>query len=83
MASIFFMGVPSGQALYRSDLESVRVVDSLAAVDPQEWNALAGPQPFVRHEFLSALIETGCASRRTGWRPQIVLLRRAGALAGA
>jgi predicted N-acyltransferase len=83
MASIFFMGVPSGQALYRSDLESVRVVDSLAAVDPQEWNALAGAQPFVRHEFLSALIDTGCASRRTGWRPQIVLLRRAGALAGA
>src|SRR6185437_10900776 len=83
MASIFFMGVPSGKALYRSDLESVRVVDSLAAVDPQEWNALAGPQPFVRHEFLSALIDTGCASRRTGWRPQIVLVRRSGALVGA
>ncbi|HET7197220.1 MAG TPA: peptidogalycan biosysnthesis protein, partial [Burkholderiales bacterium] len=64
-------------------MESVRVVDSLAAVDAQEWNALAGAQPFVRHEFLSALIDTGCASRRTGWRPQIVLLRRAGALAGA
>jgi hypothetical protein len=64
-------------------LESVRVVDSLAAVDPQEWNALAGAQPFVRHEFLSALMETGCASRRTGWRPQIALVRRAGALTGA
>jgi len=64
-------------------LESVRVVDSLAAVDAQEWNALAGGQPFVRHEFLSALIDTGCASRRTGWRPQIILLRRAGALVGA
>ena len=59
------------------------MVDSLAAVDAQEWNALAGPQPFVRHEFLAALIDTGCASRRTGWRPQFVLLRRAGALAGA
>jgi hypothetical protein len=64
-------------------LESVRVVDSLAAVDPQEWNALAGPQPFVRHEFLSALIETGCASARSGWRPRFLLLRRAGALAAA
>ena len=74
---------PSERALYRSDLESVRVVDSLAAVDAEEWNALAGCQPFVRHEFLSALIDTGCASRRTGWRPQIVLLRRGGALAGA
>jgi len=64
-------------------LESVRVVESLAGVDPQEWNALAGPQPFVRHEFLSALIETGCASARSGWRPRVLLLRRAGALAGA
>jgi predicted N-acyltransferase len=64
-------------------LESVRVVDSLAAVAPQQWNALAGAQPFVRHEFLSALIETGCASRRTGWQPRIVLLERGGALAGA
>ena len=69
--------------MYRSDLESVRVVDSLAGIDREEWNALAGPQPFVRHEFLSALIDTGCASRRTGWRPRIVLLTRSGALAGA
>jgi predicted N-acyltransferase len=64
-------------------LESIEVVDSLAGVDPQEWNALAGEQPFVRHEFLCALIETGCAAARSGWLPQFVLLRRAGALAGA
>ena len=64
-------------------MESIEVVDSLAGVDPQEWNALAGEQPFVRHEFLSALIETGCAAARSGWRPQFILLRRAGALAGA
>jgi predicted N-acyltransferase len=64
-------------------LESIEVVDSLAGVDPQEWNALAGEQPCVRHEFLSALIETGCAAARSGWLPQFVLLRRAGALAGA
>jgi predicted N-acyltransferase len=69
--------------LYRSALESVRVVDSLAGVDPQEWNALAGEQPFVRHEFLSALIDTGCAAARSGWLPQFLLLRRAGALVGA
>ncbi|HEV7477146.1 MAG TPA: GNAT family N-acetyltransferase, partial [Burkholderiales bacterium] len=52
-------------------------------MDPQEWNALAGDQPFVRHEFLCALLETGCAAARSGWLPQFVLLRRAGALAGA
>ena len=71
------------RALYRSALESVRVAASLAAVDPQEWNALAGGQPFVRHEFFSALIDTGCASAGSGWLPRFLLLYRAGALAGA
>src|SRR5438477_3460701 len=64
-------------------LESLEVVDSLAGVDRDEWNALAGGQPFVRHEFFSALMECGCAAAATGWRPQFLLLRRSGALAGA
>src|SRR5213075_1102152 len=64
-------------------LESLSVADSLADVDRDEWNALAGEQPFVRHEFLSALLESGCAAAATGWRPQFLLLRRSGALAGA
>jgi predicted N-acyltransferase len=64
-------------------LESLQVVDSLAGVDRDEWNSLAGEQPFVRHEFFSALLESGCAAAATGWRPQFLLLRRSGALAGA
>ena len=64
-------------------LESLEIVESLGGLDPEEWNRLAGTNPFVRHEFLSALIETGCASARTGWLPRFLLLRRAGALAGA
>jgi predicted N-acyltransferase len=64
-------------------VESFEVVESLAGVDAAEWNHLAGPQPFVRHEFLSALIDTGCAAARSGWLPQFLLLRRAGALTGA
>jgi len=64
-------------------LERLEVVDSLAGVDRDEWNALAGEQPFVRHEFFAALLESGCATAATGWRPQFLLLRRSGALAGA
>ena len=64
-------------------MESIQVVETLAAVDPAEWDALAGEQPFVRHAFLSALLDTGCASARTGWSPRFLLLRRSGALAGA
>jgi len=65
------------------------VVESLAGVPAAAWNAIAkgdpGGQddPFTSHEFLSALIDTGCASDRTGWRPQIILLEKAGVLAGA
>ena len=64
-------------------MESVRIAESLESVDPQEWNALAGGQPFVRHEFLSALIDTGCAAGASGWLPRFLLRYRAGALAGA
>ncbi len=69
---------------------SVRVVASLADVDAAQWNALVvssaahePPSPFLSHEYLHALVDTGCASPRTGWRPRFLLLERAGALAGA
>ena len=64
-------------------MERLRVVESLAGVPAAEWNALSQGDPFTSHEFLSALIDTGCASARTGWRPQIILLERGGKLAGA
>jgi predicted N-acyltransferase len=68
-------------------LERVRVVESLDGVDAQAWNALVAATPganlFLRHEFLAALIETGCVSPRTGWTPRILLLERGGALAAA
>ena len=68
--------------------ERLRVVENLAGIAAADWNALTGGEagggdPFVSHEFLSALIDTGCAVARKGWRPQIVLLERAGRLAGA
>ncbi len=59
------------------------MVESLAGVPADAWNGLSQGDPFTSHAFLSALIDTGCASSRTGWRPQIVLLERDGALAGA
>ena len=47
---------------------TTRVVRSLADVDGAQWNALAaGAEPFLRHEFLLALEESGCAVPDTGW----------------
>jgi predicted N-acyltransferase len=64
-------------------LENLRVVESLAGVPAAQWNALAAGHPFLRHAYLHALLETGCASARTGWQPQFLLLERDGRLAGA
>ncbi len=61
----------------------IRILDSLADVDPRQWNALAGDQPFLRHEFLHALHESGCASARTGWMPQYLSSWNRGRLVGA
>src|SRR5262245_38726163 len=55
----------------------LRVVESLEGVPAAQWNAFAAGNPFVSHEFLHALIDTGCASRRTGWQPQFLLLEDA------
>lgn len=59
-------------------MERLRVVESLGGVPAPQWNALAAGNPFVSHEFLGALIDSGCASRRTGWLPQLLLLERGG-----
>ena len=64
-------------------MERLRVTASLAGVDAAQWNALAGGNPFLRHEFLHALSDSGCASARSGWQPQFLLLERDGLLAGA
>jgi len=71
-------------------LESLGIVDTLREVEAAEWDALLGADPasqarhpFLKHAFLEALIETGCASARTGWQPQFLLLRQGGVLAGA
>lgn len=57
----------------------IRVVESLSEVDAEAWNDAAraaaraqasdGDNPFLRHEFLSALETSGSASARSGWTP--------------
>jgi uncharacterized protein len=61
----------------------IHVVDTLDDIPAHEWNRIAGDNPFVRHAFLSALQETGCAVKRTGWRAHHLILKRDGEFAGA
>ena len=63
----------------------VEVLHSIANVPAADWNALRGTEyPFLRHEFLLALEETGCVSGNTDWQPcHLVLRNSAGAVVGA
>ncbi|OWT70317.1 MULTISPECIES: GNAT family N-acetyltransferase [unclassified Achromobacter] len=74
---------PASDPTADSDDPRLTVTRTLATVDPAQWDALAGPQPFLSHAFLSALHDTGCAAPATGWVPYYLILRRAGALVGA
>ncbi len=74
--------IPRGPPL-QEDTPSIRIVDTLEAIEPRAWNALAAGHPFLRHEFLHALHDTGCACERTGWAPRYLTLWRENALVGA
>ena len=66
-------------------LSRARFLDSIAEVGEADWNALAGSaQPFLRHEFLLSLEESGSTTARTGWAPRHAILENAqGRLQGA
>jgi uncharacterized protein len=44
---------------------------------------MAGEYPFLRHEFLSAMEDSGCANARSGWRPRHLVLSDQHGLAAA
>ena len=52
-------------------------------VAADQWNALAGDNPFLRHEFLAALEDSGCASAGSGWTATHLALFDAHGLAAA
>lgn len=53
----------------------VKQINSMAQVDSADWNRLAGDAyPFLRHEFLLALEQSGSVSKQTGWTPAHLLV---------
>ena len=59
------------------------IIESPKEIDRIQWNDLVGDYPFLRHEFLTALHETGCVSDKTGWKALYLGLRRGVKLVGA
>jgi uncharacterized protein len=56
----------------------IRVLNSPLEVPAAQWNALLALQPdanpFMRHEYLTALHESESATPKTGWTPRFVTL---------
>lgn len=47
----------------------------MSKISADQWNQLAGTDyPFLRHEFLNALEQSGVVVRENGWQPQHVLV---------
>lgn len=69
-----------------SDKElTVSLASSVGQFDASEWNALGGNRnPFVSHEFLTAMEDSGSVGPGTGWEPApIVITDEAGTLLAA
>lgn len=65
----------------------IRVVDHPALVDAAQWNALLDAQPsstpFMRHEYLLAMHESGSAVDASGWEPQFLVIHEGNQLVAA
>ena len=65
----------------------IRMQDSPHDVGAPEWDRLLALQgscsPFMRHAYLAALHDTGCAAAPTGWIPHLLTLRQDNVLVGA
>lgn len=58
---------------------AARVGGSVGAFDRSQWNALAGSDnPFVSHEFLTALEESGSVGPGTGWQATPIVISEEG-----
>jgi hypothetical protein len=52
----------------------IRISEAIQDIPAADWNGLlVDSNPFLRHEFLTALEESGCVSEATGWLPCPVL----------
>jgi len=46
---------------------AIEIVNSIGQISAQDWNRIVPERcPFLRHEFLHALEDSGCVSENTG-----------------
>ncbi len=66
------------------DPPTIRIADSFAALDPADWDGVAGlADPFLSHRFFSALEASGSIGGASGWGPVPLLVEQDGSIVGA
>lgn len=77
--------MPDGTDIDNDLAEEVSVLPAISAVAGEEWDACAGADnPFLSHDFLNALEESGSVRSETGWLPRHLAVNdRNGRLAAA
>jgi len=65
------------------DSHIIRTAQSISEIDQDDWNAcLQTDHPFVTHQFLKALEDSGSATAEAGWMPYHLVLEAGGKIAG-
>ena len=60
-----------------ADQITLRVVQKIAEVSRQRWDALSGATtPFLKWDWLESLERSGCVDEKTGWLPHHIVLER-------
>ena len=62
---------------------SIELITSITELSAYDWDLLIDGTPLLSHAFLSALENTGCVGKGTGWNPHPLIVRRADQLIGA
>lgn len=65
-----------------------RIITSLSEISEQDWNRCCfnddtRHNPFLSHQFLNALEESGCATAETGWQAQHIIIGKEDEVVGA
>jgi predicted N-acyltransferase len=63
---------------------TARIADGVASVPQADWDRCAGSDnPFLQHDFLSALEQSGSATTRTGWQSVPIVIDGPGGVPAA
>jgi uncharacterized protein len=75
--------MPGDHEPSRKTSAELRVIRSLTEIGAERWRTLAGDDPFLSWEYLTALHETRCAAPESGWAPCYLSLWEGDALTAA